>query len=166
MLFRGAILTALVMVSTSAAVLPKLRLDDSVRPARYGAELTLATDATIVSGAIDMDVELDRPSSLVWLNAVDPALREADVRAARAGLFPGHDGSEACPHTSVHAIRVSRRGARVSGLGPAEFQDALAVEPPCSRPRGKASRRSTRLKSPLPSSDARGAGVAQFLAAE
>src|SRR6516225_9518022 len=79
--FRGAILASLLIVSTSAAVPPTLRLDDSVRPARYEAELTLATDATTFSGAIDIDVELARPLSLVWLNAVDLAIREADVRA-------------------------------------------------------------------------------------
>ena len=79
--FRGAILVSLQIVSASAAVPPTLRLDDSVRPARYEAELTLATDATTFSGAIDIDVELARPLSLVWLNAVDLAIREADVRA-------------------------------------------------------------------------------------
>jgi alanyl aminopeptidase len=79
--FRGAILVSLQIVSASAAVPPTLRLDDSVRPARYEAELTLATDATTNSGAIDIDVELARPLSLVWLNAVHLAIREADVRA-------------------------------------------------------------------------------------
>lgn len=63
--FRGAILASLLIVSASAAVPPTLRLDDSVRPARYEAELTLATDATTFSGAIDIDVELARPLSLV-----------------------------------------------------------------------------------------------------
>lgn len=79
--FRGALPASLLTVSTSAAVPPKLRLDDSVRPARDEAELTLATDATTFSGAIDIDVELAQPLSLVWLNAVDLSIREADVRA-------------------------------------------------------------------------------------
>jgi len=67
MAFRGAILASLLIVSASAAVAPTLRLDDSVRPARYEAELTLATDAPTFSGAIDIDVELRRPALIAGM---------------------------------------------------------------------------------------------------
>lgn len=106
--FRGAILASLLIVSASAVVPPTLRPDDSVRPARYEAELTLATDATTFSGAIDIDVELARPLSLVWLNAVDLAIREADVRA----------GGKTLPATAEPGDR-DFVGLRVSGVIPA-----------------------------------------------
>ncbi|HEY1240941.1 MAG TPA: M1 family metallopeptidase [Bryobacteraceae bacterium] len=86
--------TSLLLVACSlAADPPKLRVDDSVRPVRYAADLTLRPEATTFSGTIDIDVELARPAGIVWLNAVDLTIRDASlVRAGenrRATVEPG-----------------------------------------------------------------------------
>lgn len=92
MSFRVALLCCLAF-SASAALPPHLRLDDSVRPVRYAADLTLRTGASTFSGAIDIDVQLSRPASLIWLNAVDIAIRDAEIlaggRTERATVEPG-----------------------------------------------------------------------------
>jgi peptidase M1-like protein len=80
MFLRVALLCFLAL-SASAAVPPKLRLDDSVRPVRYAADLTLRTEASMFSGIIDIDVQLSRPASLIWLNAVGITIREAEIKA-------------------------------------------------------------------------------------
>lgn len=77
---RGVAAGSLLIVCAWAAEPPKLRLDDSVRPVRYAAELTLRPDATDFSGAIDIDLELARPTSLIWLNAVDLSIRDARLQ--------------------------------------------------------------------------------------
>jgi alanyl aminopeptidase len=64
-----------------AAEPPKLKLDDSVRPVRYAADLTLLTDSPRFSGSVDIDIELRNPTSLLWLNATDIVIRRASVRS-------------------------------------------------------------------------------------
>jgi len=75
--FRGLAAFFLFVFSAWAADPPKLRLDDSVRPLRYAADLTLKPGSTGFSGAIDIDLDLARPSNLIWLNAVDITIRVA-----------------------------------------------------------------------------------------
>jgi cytosol alanyl aminopeptidase len=76
-----------------AATPPALRLDDSVRPLRYAAELTLLTDAVSFPGVIDIDIEMRRPASLIWLHASDLAIGKATVtsggRTQTAAIEPG-----------------------------------------------------------------------------
>ena len=76
-----------------AAEPPKLRMDDSIRPVRYRAELTLRPGAVTFAGVIDIDVELARPASIIWLNAVDLSIREAafewEGRRTAAAVEPG-----------------------------------------------------------------------------
>jgi cytosol alanyl aminopeptidase len=79
----------------AAAEPPKLRLDDSVRPVRYVADLTLLTDSPTFSGSVDIDVELRNPTGLIWLNATEIAIRQASVRAGSrqqtAAVEPGNE---------------------------------------------------------------------------
>lgn len=89
---RVALLCCLVLPAWAEAP-PKLRLDDSVRPVRYAADLTLRTDASTFSGAINIDVQLSRPATLIWLNAVGITIRDAQIsageRTERAAIEPG-----------------------------------------------------------------------------
>ena len=68
-------------ILASAAEPPKLKLDDSVRPVRYAADLTLLTDLPSFSGSVDIDVELRNPAGLIWINATDLSVKEVNVRA-------------------------------------------------------------------------------------
>jgi hypothetical protein len=96
MRFRGACLLAGLVAfahGVGAAAPPKLRLDDSVRPVRYTAELTLLPAAPGFSGAIDIEVELRKPTSLIWLNATEIQVAEATVETGgkiqNASVEPG-----------------------------------------------------------------------------
>jgi alanyl aminopeptidase len=88
------ILFFLASVYSAAAEAPKLKLDDSVRPVRYSADLTLLTDSPAFSGSVDIDIELRSPTGLIWLNATDIIIRQANVRAGSdrqiAAVEPGN----------------------------------------------------------------------------
>jgi aminopeptidase N len=175
--FRGAILASLLIVSASAVVPPTLRLDDSVRPARYEAELTLATDAATFSGAIDIDVKLARPLSLVWLNAVDLAIREADVRAGGKTLlataepgdrdFVGLRVSGVIPAgpARLHIRYEGREGGETYLYTQFESLDTRRAFPCLNQPNFKTPWQLT-LHVPEARIEAQRADVAQFLAAE
>jgi alanyl aminopeptidase len=93
MLCRGVAACFLLTASAVAADPPKLRLDDSIRPLHYAADLTLRPGAPTFQGAIDIDIELARPTALIWLNAVDLAIRSAALtrggRTTIATVEPG-----------------------------------------------------------------------------
>ncbi len=60
---------------------PALRLDDSARPVRYAADLTLDPGATSFSGSIQIEVDLLKPSSLIWMNGTGIHIEAATVTA-------------------------------------------------------------------------------------
>lgn len=60
---------------------PALRLDDSVRPVRYAADLTLDPGSANFSGSIQIEVEIAKPSSPIWMNAAGIEIDEATVTA-------------------------------------------------------------------------------------
>ena len=73
----------------AAGAPPTLKLDDSVRPVRYALDLTLVPGETTFTGAIDIAIELDRPTSLIWLNGIELHIEEASLREH------GHDHAAA-----------------------------------------------------------------------
>ncbi len=81
-------------VLAGAAQSPELKLDGSVRPVSYAADLTLLTDSPTFSGSIDIDVEMRSPAGLIWLNATDIAIRQATVQTGEtrqtAAVEPGN----------------------------------------------------------------------------
>src|SRR5581483_7097427 len=83
MRFHALAALSLLIASAHAAVPPKLRLDDSIHPLRYAADLTLRPQASTFSGTIDIDIQLVRPTVLIWLNAVDISIRSARLLEAR-----------------------------------------------------------------------------------
>ncbi len=58
---------------------PKLRLDDNVRPVKYSVDLKLLTDSPEFTGTVDIDVDVRKPTSTLWLNAKDLTIRSASV---------------------------------------------------------------------------------------
>ena len=69
-----------------AAEAPKLRLGPEIRPTRYAAELTAVPASAGFSGVIDIDVELAKPASVVWLNGAELTIERATVNAAPAAI--------------------------------------------------------------------------------
>jgi len=91
-LMRSACLVfALCACTAFAAEAPKLRLPDDIRPTRYAADLTLIPGEKAFSGAIDIDVELVKPASLIWLNATELTIHQATIASQPVAIEPGND---------------------------------------------------------------------------
>ena len=61
---------------------PPLRIPDGSRPTRYELTLTVIPGEANAPGEITIDVELDRPLPVLWLNADDVTVSRASVSAA------------------------------------------------------------------------------------
>ncbi len=100
---RETILRSLAIVWCAAAAPPlaaaetppALRLDDRARPIRAAVDLTIVPENDTFPGQITLDVELRRPSRVLWLNATEITIREATLeRGAErraATVLPGGD---------------------------------------------------------------------------
>ena len=67
---------------------PKLRLDGSVQPLRYAVDLTIVPDRDTFHGSVDIDIDIQTPSNIIWLNAVGIAIEEASFHAAGSAALP------------------------------------------------------------------------------
>jgi len=77
-----------------ASALPKppgLRIGDAVKPTRYVVTLDLDPTATTFAGVIDTELELARPSSLVWMHASDLEIAKATLGGQPARVVAGDD---------------------------------------------------------------------------
>ncbi|MGZ3408295.1 MAG: M1 family metallopeptidase, partial [Polyangia bacterium] len=63
---------------------PKLRLPAGVRPTRYALDLRVVPSEPGFSGTVAIDLAVDAPTALVWLNATDLTIDGAEVRAGGA----------------------------------------------------------------------------------
>src|SRR5579863_3079155 len=72
---------------------PAVRLDDSVRPVRYAADLTLNPGATAFSGSVQIEVDVAKPTSLIWMNGTGIQIEDAKVtsggKTTPATVVPG-----------------------------------------------------------------------------
>src|ERR1039458_6891381 len=106
--FRLAL--ALFSLSAFAAEAPKLRLPpDDIRPIKYAADLTLVPGDKTFAGAIDIDISLAKPASLIWLNATDLTIQQATIASEAATIEPGN------------ADFVGLRAANILAPGPARI---------------------------------------------
>src|SRR5947207_6226026 len=90
MQFAGLVF-AFSALSALAAEAPKLRLPEDIRPVRYAADLTLVPGEKTFSGAIDIDIEIAKPTPLVWLNATELTIRQATIASQAVTIEPGND---------------------------------------------------------------------------
>lgn len=72
---------------------PALRLPAGARPVRYAVTLTVIPGEASVPGEIEIDVELDRPHAVLWLNADAVDVRRATTELAdtRVTVIGGHE---------------------------------------------------------------------------
>ena len=72
---------------------PSFRLPSGVRPVRYALDLRIDPSAAPFSGVVAIDLEVDAPTPVLWLNATDLTVDSADVQQAgltqKAGVVPG-----------------------------------------------------------------------------
>ena len=87
-------LLAVLPAWAAAGAAPTLKLDDSVRPVRYAAELTLIPGEKSFRGSIDVDINLAQPASVIWLNgtqlSVEDAMLQEHGREHRATVENGN----------------------------------------------------------------------------
>ena len=76
-----------------AATPPALRLPDTVQPRRYAAELTIVPSENGFRGSIDIELEVKKPTNIIWLNARDLTVELARIDGAnapaQASIVPG-----------------------------------------------------------------------------
>jgi len=72
---------------------PALRLPDAVQPKRYSVELAVVPSEERFRGSIDIELDVRKPTDIIWLNArylkVDLAKLEAANQAMQARIVPG-----------------------------------------------------------------------------
>lgn len=98
LLARHLVLVALALLGAAASkpTPPTFRLPAGVRPTRYALDLKIVPAAPTFSGTVAIDLQLDAPTSLVWLNATELTIDGSEVRAGRdvqaATVVPGAPG--------------------------------------------------------------------------
>jgi aminopeptidase N len=79
--------------AAAAPTPPTLRLPSGIRPTHYTLDLSIVPSQPSYSGTVTIDLALDAPTSLVWLNATDLTIDGAELRAAgvtqAAHVVPG-----------------------------------------------------------------------------
>src|ERR1017187_3181846 len=73
--------TVLLLAICAFAEPPKLRLGDDVRPVRYRLDLTVIPQQDTFTGKIEIDLEVSKPTDVVWLNARDLTIDTAQLTA-------------------------------------------------------------------------------------
>jgi alanyl aminopeptidase len=88
-----AVSSAVQAQAVGEAAPPILRLPEGARPTRYELTLTVVPGEAKAAGEIAIDVELDRPHPVLWLNADELTVSRAAVSAGgtRVTLLSGHD---------------------------------------------------------------------------
>src|SRR5262245_9370277 len=94
-LFRSV--TALILLAATAPAMsadaPTLKLPSGARPIRYEMTLTVSPGKAKVPGEIAIDVELDRPHDVLWLNADALSVTRANTELpeTRVDVLAGHE---------------------------------------------------------------------------
>jgi alanyl aminopeptidase len=72
---------------------PTLRLPKTARPLSYSVDLTVVPERGAFSGDVDIEIELDRPARVIWVNATALAISKASLetkgRRLSARIVPG-----------------------------------------------------------------------------
>ena len=74
--------------SFAQLVPPKLRLPDSVRPSSYAADLHITPGQESFSGSIDIQLQVLKPVSTIWLYAKSLKFQQAELRTSAQALTP------------------------------------------------------------------------------
>ena len=83
---------------------PTFRLPAGARPTRYALTLTVVPGEAKAAGEIAIDVELDRPHDVLWLNA-----DSVDRHARRRSRVPRRASRSSAATSSSWESRSSRR---------------------------------------------------------
>ena len=67
---------------------PKLRLDGSVQPLHYQADLTIVPDRDTFHGSVDISVDVRTPADVIWLNSIGMQVQDAAFRSESGDTLP------------------------------------------------------------------------------
>src|ERR1700688_645181 len=91
----GAVGAVGATAAATAGAVPRLRLPATASPLHYRVELTLVPAAERFSGAVAIDLLLEEPAAVLWLNATALTIEAATLTAGStrlaAGIVPGGD---------------------------------------------------------------------------
>jgi len=81
---RALLICAAVATGAIAATSPKLRLSEAqdITPVRVQAELTLDPHKKDFTGVVEIQIKVNRPSSIVWLNATGIKISAASLKSS------------------------------------------------------------------------------------
>ena len=79
-----AVLALFCVAADSTPAPPKLRLPTTARPTHYALELRVVPSEPEFSGQVTIDLRVDAPTPIVWLNATGLAIDGAELRAGGA----------------------------------------------------------------------------------
>jgi alanyl aminopeptidase len=115
---------------------PKLRLDDRAKPSRYALDLTLVPEDDGFRGRAQIDVEITRPITELWLNGTDLQVHQASIefggKRIPARVIPGKsedflglavDGEHGQPRT----IGPGKARVSIDYSGRFEEKDAMGI---------------------------------------
>ena len=68
---------------------PGLRLAGDVKPTLYKLELTIDPDLDAYSGAVRIEIEILKPTWVIWLNARDLTITDSHIGVKTARVIPG-----------------------------------------------------------------------------
>jgi cytosol alanyl aminopeptidase len=120
-------------VAAPSADPPKLRLGGNVRPSRYAVDLTIVPNHDTFNGVVDIHVEIQTPSTSLWLNATALEIKDASFRSdsgTQAGrVVPGGNDFAGLafdrPVTGRGVLHISYEGkiSRNSSAGLFQMKD-------------------------------------------
>jgi len=132
---KACLLAILLLATCALAEPPKLRLGDDVRPVRYRLDLTVIPQQDTFSGKIEIDMEVRKPTDIIWLNARDLTIDSAQLTMggrtlaaivqASGGQFAGFAAGSAIPAGPAQ-LRIEYHGAfnKIGSDGLFKQQDA------------------------------------------
>ena len=104
---------------------PALRLPDAVRPLQYTAELTLRPAEEQFRGTIEIEVEVARQTSVLWLNARFLSLERARIDDAAAEILPG--GQDFVGLRAAAPLAPGRTTIRIEYRGELSARDTVGA---------------------------------------
>jgi alanyl aminopeptidase len=104
---------------------PALRLPDGVRPLRYAVELTLRPEESAFRGAIEIDLEIQRETPVLWLNARFLSIDSASIGGRRLRVLPG--GQEFAGFKPETPLAPGRATIRIEYRGELSARDSVGA---------------------------------------
>src|SRR5262249_7971198 len=108
---------------------PSLRLDDSARPTRYALRLKLVPTEDLFTGAIDIDLALQKPVSTIWLNGTDLKIAEATLEFAgeAVAVSPVDGGKELIGFSLPRAVGPGKAKLHIRYAGSISKRDSRGL---------------------------------------